>query len=77
MYVTKTVDAGHKRPLGSLLIAEKVGKDDHVFRLANDTFAHFVSEKFMKKCKKRKLKGVAFQDLTIDPVKILNYNKLD
>jgi len=66
MHVVKTVDAGWQGKHGSLVVGEKVGKDDHVFRLANDTLAHFVSERFMKEYEKRKLKGMSFLCLTID-----------
>ena len=41
--------------------ASKIGENDHVFRLGEDTPLHFVSETFYKEWKKRKLTGVAFE----------------
>ena len=57
MHVTKTVDTIRH---GWQVAEDRVGENDHVFRVKKDPFGVFVSEKFRKEFKKRKMTGVVF-----------------
>ena len=74
MHVVKTIDcldrehskflpgfAGKKETIAiGMVDSKKIPENTHLFRLGEDTLKHYVSEKFYKEFKKRKLRGCIF-----------------
>lgn len=83
MHVVKTIDcldrehskflpgiAGEKESIAvGMVDGTKIPEKTHLFRLGEDTFIHYVSDKFYKEFKKRKLKGCIFMLRSIKETK--------
>ena len=58
---SKIFDMGDRRSIAvGMVDVSKIGEKDHIFRLGEDVQIHYVSEKFYKEWKKRKLLGCLF-----------------